>query len=169
MRSTPVARQLVWLAAAAGITLDQTTKALAVATVENQPAAHVLGGVLAFSVIRNPGAAFSFAPGATVIFTVLAVGVAVVIARVATTLRSVGWALALGSILAGAVGNLSDRLFRAPGVGRGAVVDFVQLGHSGTFNLADMCVTFGAIGAMVLAVRGVPMADADAPRTRPAE
>jgi signal peptidase II len=63
----------------------------------------------------------------------------------------------LGLIFAGAGGNLTDRLFRSPGFGRGAVLDFIRIGHSGIFNLADQCVTAGAVVIIVQTFRGVPL------------
>jgi signal peptidase II len=140
-----------------GIGLDQATKALVVATVEDEPPIHLIGQALTVQVSRNSGSAFSFAPAATVVFTCLAVTIAVLIVIKARQLRSVGWAAALGLLLAGAVGNLCDRLMRAPGIGRGAVVDFIDLQHFANFNVADSCLTCGAVLAVVLSLRGIPM------------
>lgn len=153
------ARALVGLTALLGIAADQVTKALVVADLEGRPPVRVLGDAVTFDVSRNSGAAFSFAPMATVVFTLIAIGVAVVIVRTAARLRSCLWALALGLILAGAVGNLLDRLFRAPGAGRGAVVDFIDVRYFATFNVADSCITVGAVIAVLLSWRGIPMAD----------
>ena len=140
-----------------GIGLDQATKALVVATVEGKPPVHLIGQVLTVDVSRNSGAAFSFAPAATVLFTCLAVAIAVLIVARASRLRSAGWAAALGLLLAGAAGNLCDRLMRAPGIGRGAVVDFIDLQHFADFNIADSCLTCGAVLALLLSLRGIPM------------
>jgi signal peptidase II len=117
----------------------------------------VLGGLVTFTVSRNSGAAFSFAQGATVIFTVIALAVAVVIVRSMSRLRSLGWALTLGLLLGGALGNLTDRLFRAPGLGRGAVVDFISVPHFASFNLADSAITVGAALAVLLSLRGIEL------------
>jgi len=140
-----------------GIGLDQATKAVMVATREGKPPVRLIGQVLTIYVTRNPGAAFSFAPAATVLFTGLAVAVAVLIVTKVPLLRSAGWAAALGLLLAGALGNLCDRLLRAPGVGRGAVVDFISLQHFADFNIADSCLTCGAVLAVLLSLRGIPM------------
>lgn len=140
-----------------GIGLDQATKALMVATREGKPPVRLIGQVLTLNLSRNPGAAFSFAPAATVLFTGMAVAVAVLIVTKVPLLRSAGWAAALGLLLAGAVGNLCDRLLRAPGVGRGAVVDFISLQHFADFNIADSCLTCGAVLAILLSLRGIPM------------
>jgi signal peptidase II len=145
--------------ALAGLALDQATKALVVATVEGKPPIEVIGRVLTVDVSRNSGAAFSFAPAATIVFSCLAVGISVLIVVKAPRLRSAGWGVALGLLLAGAIGNLCDRLVRAPGFGRGAVVDFIDLQHFATFNVADSCLTCGAVLAVLLALRGIPMTD----------
>src|SRR6202049_379810 len=139
--------------------LDQATKALVVATVAGKPPLRLIGQVLTVNVSRNSGAAFSFAPAGTVLFTCLAVAIAVLIVTKASRLRSAGWAAALGLLLAGAAGNLSDRLMRAPGIGRGAVVDFFDLRHFAIFNVADSCLTCGIVLAVLLSIRGIPMTD----------
>jgi len=142
-----------------GIGLDQATKALMVAKVEGRPPVRLIGQVLTINVSRNSGAAFSFAPAATVLFTGMAVGVAALIVAKAPLLRSAGWAAALGLLLAGAAGNLCYQLLRAPGIGRGAVVDFIDLQHFADFNIADSCLTCGAVLAILLSLRGIPMTD----------
>ncbi|HEY4850137.1 MAG TPA: signal peptidase II [Streptosporangiaceae bacterium] len=151
-----------------GIGLDQATKALVVATVAGKPPLRLIGQVLTVNVSRNSGAAFSFAPAATVLFTCLAVAIAVLIVTKAPRLRSAGWAAALGLLLAGAAGNLSDRLMRAPGIGRGAVVDFIDLRYFASFNIADSCLTCGIVLAVLLSLRGIPMTD-QSPRARAAD
>lgn len=153
-----VRQRALWITAAAGLAVDQSTKAVAAVLVEGHQPSHVLGGLVTFTAYRNSGAAGSFAPRATLVFTVLAVCVVAFIARTARTVRSTGWAVGLGLIFAGAGGNLADRLFRTPGFGRGAVLDFIQVGHSGIFNLGDQCVTAGVLTVMVQLLRGVPLA-----------
>lgn len=131
------AQRALWITAAAGLTVDQVTKAVAAATVEGRAPVHLLGGAVTLTAMRNSGAAGSFAPHATLVFTVLATAVLAFIVRTAPSVRSVGWGAGLGLIFAGAGGNLADRIFRTPGLGRGAVLDFIQIGHSGIFNLGD--------------------------------
>lgn len=160
---------LAWTALL-GIGLDQATKALMAATREGKPPIRIVGQILTVYVTRNSGAAFGFAPAATVLFTGAAAAAAVVIAIKAPRLRSVGWAAALGLVLAGAIGNLCDRLLRAPGIGRGAVVDFVDLRHFADFNVADSCLTCGVVLIVLLSLRGIPMTDhagASVPDPRP--
>jgi signal peptidase II len=157
MAGMGVPQRALWATAAAGVTVDQVTKAVAAVTVEGRQPVHALGGLVTFTALRNPGAAGSFAPHATVVFTLIAVAVLVFIARTAPSVRSAGWGVGLGLIFAGAGGNLADRIFRAPGFGRGAVLDFIQIGHSGIFNLSDQCVTAGAVTVLVQTIRGVPL------------
>lgn len=120
----------------------------------------VLGGVLYLDQTRNSGAAFSLGTGFTVILTAVAVVVVAVIIRTAGRLHSIGWAVALGLILGGALGNLSDRFFREPGVGRGRVVDWISLfgpygRHWPIFNLADAAIVVGAVLAAGLTLLGI--------------
>jgi signal peptidase II len=117
----------------------------------------ILGGAVTFVQSRNSGAAFSFAEGATVIFTGIAVAVAVVILRSMRRLSSTGWAVTLGLLLGGALGNLQDRLWRAPGFARGAVVDFISVPHFASFNVADSAITVGAGLALLLSLRGIEL------------
>jgi len=117
----------------------------------------VLGSLLRFTYAENTGAAFSLGTGYTWVFTLIACVVVVVIIRVSRQLGSVAWAIALGGLLGGAVGNLIDRLFRAPGVGRGFVVDFIQVPYWPIFNVADSFVVCCAIAMVILSWRGVPL------------
>lgn len=155
-RPLPTDRRTALLVAVAltGLVLDAVTKHLVVARLEGRPPVRLLGGALLLAVSRNSGAAFSFAEGATVLFTAVAVAVIVVIVRAARRLRSTPWAISLGLLLAGATGNLLDRVFRAPGPGRGAVVDFIDFRVWPVFNVADSCIVVGGLLAVVLATRG---------------
>jgi signal peptidase II len=139
------------------VALDLLTKHLVVAELEGRDPIRLLGGALLLNVSRNSGAAFSFAEGATVVFTAVAVAVIVVIVRTARRLGSSSWALSLGLLLGGAAGNLVDRLFRAPGVGRGAVVDFIDFRVWPVFNLADSAIVVGGALAVLLSMRGVEL------------
>jgi signal peptidase II len=134
--------------------LDLVSKVVVVARLEHHAPVNVLGDWLQFQMIRNSGAAFSFGEAYTVIFTVIAVAVIVVIVRLARKLHSTPWAIALGLLLGGALGNLTDRIFRAPGVFRGAVVDFVSPKHFAVFNLADSAIVCGGILIVLLSFGG---------------
>ena len=152
--------RLLLLLAAVVLLADVVTKVAVVATVERGENIRLLGGALYLTHHRNTGAAFSFAEGWTVVFTLVALVVAVVIVRTARRLRSAGWATALGLVLGGALGNLVDRVFRDPGPLRGGVVDFLSVfGPDGrvwpVFNVADSAIVCGGILGALLALRGI--------------
>jgi signal peptidase II len=136
---------------------DAVSKAIVVAKLSNRAPLHPIPHVLTLLLTRNAGAAFSIGTGATIVFTAVAAGVVVVIVRTARSLASRGWALALGLLLGGALGNLSDRLFRSPGPLRGDVVDWIQLPHWPVFNLADSAIVAGGVLAVLLALRGIEL------------
>jgi signal peptidase II len=158
LTSPPVVRRgtaLLALVAGVVLALDIATKVLVVAELEGRRTLELLGGQLLIRVSRNPGAAFSFAEGATVVFTAIAITVVVVILRVARRLGSLGWAVSLGLLLGGASGNLVDRLLRSPGPGRGAVVDFIDFQVWPSFNVADSAIVTGGVLAVLLSMRGI--------------
>jgi signal peptidase II len=140
---------------------DVVSKIIVVAQLpEDHAPVRILGGAIYLDQTRNSGAAFSLGTGFTVILTAVALAVVVFIVRTAGRMRSTGWAIALGLVLGGALGNLSDRLFRAPGVLRGHVVDWISVfgpngEHWPIFNLADSAIVCGAILAAILAVLGI--------------
>jgi signal peptidase II len=136
---------------------DVVTKVIVVDKLSNRAPVQVIPHVLRFTLTRNPGAAFSIGQGATVLFTAVALAVVVVIARTLRSLVSRGWALALGLLLGGALGNLTDRLFRSPGPLRGHVVDWIELPHWPVFNVADSAIVCGGVLAMLLAMRGIEL------------
>lgn len=142
---------------------DLVTKIIVVAELIDREPIKLPGGFLWLTHARNPGAAFSFAEGATVVFTAVAALVVVVIIRTATRLRSAAWAVSLGLVLGGAAGNLVDRLFRSPGPLRGHVVDWISLRTPDgrmlfpIFNFADSGIVCGGILAVLLAMLGYEM------------
>jgi signal peptidase II len=135
---------------------DVISKVIVVATLtENRPV-NVVGSLLRLDYLRNPGAAFSLgADGYTVLFTLIAVAVIAAILRMARTLASTPWAVAIGLLLGGALGNLTDRLARSPGPLRGWVVDFLQLPHWPVFNLADSAICCGGALIVLLTLIGL--------------
>ncbi len=135
--------------------VDQATKAWAVEALAYRPPSPLLGTFVQLYLVRNPGAAFSLGTGSTWLLTLLAVAVLVGIVRTSRRLGSAGWAVAFGLVLGGALGNLTDRLLRAPGVGRGHVVDFLD--YNGWFvgNVADIAIVSAAVLIAVQALRGV--------------
>jgi signal peptidase II len=145
--------------AACVVVVDQITKAIAVATLEGQPSIEVLGSWLQLTFVRNPGAAFSIAGNYTIINSAIAIAVSLFIVRTARTLTSTWWAVVLGGILGGALGNLVDRILRDPAPFRGYVVDFLELPNWPVFNVADMALVGSAILAVLLSLRGVDMGE----------
>jgi signal peptidase II len=156
-RSTP--RRLLYLAvvfvALPVYVGDQLTKAWAAANLQPDQPRDIVGSLLRLNLTRNSGAAFSIGTGATWILTAIACSVVVFVVITARRLGSRGWALALGLLLGGSLGNLSDRMFRAPGPGRGEVVDFLQLPHYPIFNIADSAIVSAAVLIAIMAFRGV--------------
>src|SRR3954468_9041681 len=140
--------------AVTALALDVISKAIVVATLPDRPRPiELLGGLLTLRVLRNSGAAFNIGNGMTLVFTVIATGVVVAILRYARKLRSLPWAVTLGLLLGGALGNLGDRMLRSPGVFRGHVVDWIELPHWPVFNLADASIVCGGVLAVLLASR----------------
>jgi signal peptidase II len=144
---------------------DIISKAIVVATLSDRhclagnvvptpPPIRLLGGFLTLCESRNPGAAFGIGTSMTIVFSAIAVGVIIFIVRTSRQIYSLPWAVALGLLLGGATGNLTDRIFRAPGPLRGWVVDWIQLPHWPVFNLADSAITCGAVLMVLLAARG---------------
>lgn len=136
-------RPFVLLIAFVVVAIDQITKALAVALID-QPI-EILGSILRFNLIRNPGAAFSFGTSTTYVFTgIAAVAVFAMIRYVgAVTERSM--LIIWGLILGGATGNLIDRLIRSPGFPSGHVVDFIEIPYWPIFNIADSSIFIAVV------------------------
>ncbi|MGH3569088.1 MAG: signal peptidase II [Pseudonocardia sp.] len=151
--------RLLAVIAAVVLVADVVTKIVGVARLADRAPVELLGGAVYLVLVRNPGAAFSLATGYTWVLTLVAVAVVVVIVRVARKLRSTGWAVALGLVLGGALGNLTDRIFRSPGPLQGHVVDTVSLfAPDGSvwpvFNLADSAIVSGGVLLVLLAMLG---------------
>ncbi|MEU9475027.1 signal peptidase II [Streptomyces sp. NPDC048191] len=146
---------LLFAVAAFAYALDLISKTLVVAKLEGHAPIKLIGDWLELNAIRNPGAAFGFGAAFTVIFTVIAAAVIVVIIRLARKLYSYPWAIALGLLLGGALGNLTDRIFRSPGVFEGKVVDFIAPKGFAVFNLADSAIVCGGILIVLLSFRGL--------------
>lgn len=146
----------LWCVALTVLALDVSSKVIAVEVLPSRGPIELLGGLLTLRLTRNPGAAFSIGVNLTLIFTVVAVLVIVAILRQAKRLYSLPWAIALGGLLGGALGNLVDRVFRSPGVLRGHVVDFLELPNWPVFNLADSAIVGAGALMVLLAIRGIP-------------
>lgn len=156
--SLPEPRAHLLAVLAAGVlVLDVLTKVLSVEFLEDAEPVKLFGGAVYLTFVRNPGAAFGLAEGMTWILALIALGVAGFILWISRNLRSQGWAIGLGLVLGGAVGNLADRLFREPGPMRGHVVDFLSLFDAygrvwPVFNVADIAIVCGGATIIVLAL-----------------
>jgi signal peptidase II len=149
-------RRLRMLLTVAGIVLaaDIVTKVLAVRLLTPGQPVPIIGDTVTWTLVRNSGAAFSMATGYTWVLTLIATGVVFGIIWMGRRLVSPWWALGLGMILGGAMGNLVDRFFRAPGPLQGHVVDFLSIGWWPVFNVADPSVVGGAILLVALSLFG---------------
>lgn len=141
------------------VAVDLVTKQLAVSRLADRGPVRLLGGAVYLLLTRNGGAAFSFATGYTYIFPVIGLLVIGWICWMARRLVAPGWAVALGLVLGGTVGNLVDRLFRAPGPFVGHVVDFISVFDANgqgfpVFNAADSALTVGVALAVLLELSG---------------
>jgi len=144
--------------AAAVLLLDQLTKGWALRSLTPGEAVDVVGSAIRLTLIRNPGAAFSLGDGSTWVLTIVSLSIVVWVVVGARKVGNVPWAVALGLLLGGALGNLGDRFFRPPGPGQGHVVDFID--YFGWFvgNVADIAIVVAAGIIMVLAFTGTSIA-----------
>ena len=147
-----------WAMAAVAVSVlvaDQVTKSLVAAGVIADGSSF---GPVTVTVVRNHGAATGIAAGFPVLVTLAALAISVFAAGLALRASGRTAAICLAAVLGGALGNLSDRIFRSPGFGRGGVVDWIHLafGGRGSMDVADLAIQFGvlgAIGAMLVAGR----------------
>jgi signal peptidase II len=156
------------LVAAAAYAVDVISKIVVVDRLTDHPDVEVVGNLLVLHLVRNSGAAFSTGTGYTPVFSCLAIAAVVAIGYVARRLGSVGWAVALGLLLAGVAGNLTDRLVRQPGPLRGHVIDFFMMPHWPVFNVADICIDVAAALILIQVFRGIRVdgtRTSDAPST----
>ncbi|WP_234865074.1 signal peptidase II [Sinomonas albida] len=134
---------------------DQLTKLWVTSTMTEGDRIAVIPPLVHWYYIRNSGAAFSIGENVTWVFSIIMTVVAVAIIVYARRVRSIGWGVALGLVLGGALGNLTDRLFREPSFGMGHVVDFIQLPNFAIFNVADSCVVSGVALICLLTLLGI--------------
>jgi len=131
---------------------DQVSKSLVLAA---HPAGVIGSGWISVRLVRNTGASGGLASGYPVLVTLAAIAVTAVAAVFALRARGRLAALCLAAVLGGAAGNLADRIFRAPGFGRGGVVDWIHFGGSGgSLDVADLAIQFGVLGAIIAIIAG---------------
>ena len=155
LRRPSLHMSVLWIVALSVVVVDQATKVWATGALADGHRIGVMGDALGFVLVRNPGAAFSFATGQTWIFSIVAIVVTAIVMRVSKRLGSMWWAVTLGLVLGGAVGNLIDRLARAPGIFRGHVVDFIDYGGLFVGNVADIAIVGAAVAIVGLSLIGL--------------
>lgn len=144
--------------AVAATVFDQSVKAWVVSHLVEGQRQTQLAPVVEFVYVNNSGAAFSFAAGATWVFTVFAVVMLGVLGwLIVARIRSRRWALAAGLVVGGVLGNLIDRLIREPGPGVGRVVDFIATPWMmpAVYNVADICICTGMALIVLLSLVGI--------------
>lgn len=151
---TGARRLAAWLYGTAGLTYlaDRITKLWAEGALAGRPPVTVIPGVLQLNYTTNSGGAFGLGQSAPWVFAAATILVAAAIVASSFRLRSGPTALALGLILGGAFGNLTDRAARGDGLLSGRVVDFIDFHVWPVFNVADSAIV---IGALLLAVGGL--------------
>jgi signal peptidase II len=142
--------------AALAYAADLASKQWALASLADGDVA-VLGDWFTLHLTFNPGAAFSTGTSFTIVFTCLAMVAVVVVLWLSRRLASTGWALALGFLLGGVGGNLTDRIVREPEPFHGHVVDFLMLPNWPVFNVADICINVAAGLIILQTFRGVAL------------
>ena len=147
-RSLYLIAWVVWL-------IDLGTKVWAEKVLSSRANIEILGSFLQLTFIRNSGAAFSIGAGKTIIFTIFALMVLILITRYAPQLTSRGWAMVCGLVLGGILGNLTDRIFRAPSFLQGHVIDWIQLPRWPVFNVADSAIVIAAVIALILTIGNI--------------
>lgn len=148
------------------VALDQLTKYLAIANLRPGLVKPLVGDLLRLVLVYNDSAAFSIGFGVTWIFTIVSILATLAIIWFAPKLETVGWAVAGGLALGGVVGNLIDRLTRAPGFGQGQVVDFISIPFNfPIFNLADVAIVSVAVIVVIRIMRGTALGKAPAKKS----
>ena len=140
--------------AAGAVLIDQGSKALALAQLSEDDRIPLLGDWLGLQLAFNPGTVMSLGSDSTWLLTVIATAASIALLIAAARAPSAGWAVAIGLVWGGAVGNLLDRLFAPPGFGRGHVTDFLAYGNLFIGNLADVILGFGVALGVLLYLRG---------------
>jgi signal peptidase II len=131
---------------------DQISKTVALA-LDAGSSARSGDGWFSVRQVRNTGASFGIGAGHPLVITVLAMTATAAVAMAVFRTRNTPTALAWAVVLGGAGGNLADRLFRAPGLGHGPIIDWIHVaGYPATFNLADLAIRAGALAVVITIV-----------------
>jgi len=134
---------------------DFATKVWALTSLSSEPR-KIIGNFLQFTLVHNSGAAFNFATGFSIAFSLLALAVVIAVIYFAPKITSRGWQISIGLLLGGVLGNLTDRIFREPAFLNGHVIDWIQIPHWPVFNIADSAICIAAVISFALSLRNVP-------------
>ena len=134
---------------------DFATKVWALTSLSSEPR-KIIGNFLQFTLVHNSGAAFNFATGFAIAFSLLALAVVIAVIYFAPKITSRGWQISIGLLLGGVLGNLTDRIFREPAFLNGHVIDWIQIPHWPVFNIADSAICIAAVISFALSLRNVP-------------
>lgn len=141
--------------AVAVLAVDQATKFLALRYLDEK--VPLIGNYLFLKLVHNPGAALSLLSSHTWVFTIIGIVALVVIVYFVRQATSRAWALCLGALGGGALGNLIDRLFQPPALGQGHVVDFIGYGNWFVGNVADIAIVLAVVLMVYLTARGISL------------
>jgi signal peptidase II len=152
----PTYARLFLVVTAALFVIDQITKVLAVEYLRGRDSIELIPGLLSLTFLRNPGAALGTGASFTIVLTLVSIVVSIAVIRLIKRMHDRVWAIGLALLLAGALGNLADRIFREPAPLKGHVVDFIDYGVF-VGNVADIALTVAAIVIMWQAWRGIKL------------
>lgn len=156
------------LVALAMAVVDQGTKAMALAQLSEQERIPLIGDLLGLQLAFNPGTVMSLGSGSTWVFTVIGIVAVIALFYAAWRATSTMWAVAIGFVWGGAIGNLIDRLFAPPGFGRGHVTDFLAYGNLFIGNIADIAIGIGVgLGILQMLRNYRPQPRTERPATTP--
>lgn len=158
MRLSPLSKRLYLIAWSIWL-FDFATKSWALANLDSRTPIKLIGTFLQLTLVKNSGAAFSFAESATLIFSLFACFVVAAISYYSIKLTSKGWSVVLGLALGGILGNLTDRIFREPGFLIGHVIDWIELPNWPVFNIADSAIVVAAAIAVFLSLKNISPID----------
>ena len=139
--------------AAAVVVVDQLTKRWALGALDDRTI-HLFW-TLRLRLVFNTGAAFSLIEGLGPLLGLTAVVVVAVLLWFGRVSPNPATAAALGAIAGGALGNLTDRVFRSgDGPLGGAVIDFIDVQWWPVWNVADMAIVLGGAALVLVTSRG---------------
>jgi signal peptidase II len=143
-------RRLIVTIAGSVVALDAVTKAIASRALAGRGVVNVFGGVFHLELYRNFAGPGNILTGHPLLVSVLSLIAVVLIAGYAWGIRTTSYAVAIALLLGGGVGNLLDRLLRAPGPLRGGVIDWIKPTlSSGSLNIADLSINAGVLAMLI--------------------